>query len=212
MRAPTFSGNGANQLILGNAFCVIRFLANAGLNSYRQYLDTGTVSGIPPGAGGILRTGFNATCGFLIQTGVTHTAIRMWFGLTNGDLHAVGTPVIGTDKHAIAAFRYDTTVDTGTTNWRSVTTAIDGGGKVSGVTVTDTGVDAAVNASPHLFIIQTSITAITFWIDDRVVARHTTNLPTDINLGHTCSVTTLDASNKRIEFGRAFVFHSEFGF
>lgn len=208
MPVPTISGTGTDQFILGNAYAVIRFIANAGANSYRMYLDTGT----PANTGGVVRTGFNATCGWMIQTGITHTAIRMWLGLTDRDLHAIGTPTgNGPSRAAVAAFRYDTGVDTTSTNWRAVTTAISAG-SVSGVTVTDTGVDAAVNGGGYAFVIQTSVTAITFWINGAIVAVHTTNLPTDLNLGHTVSVTTLDATNKRLDWGRSFYFHSEFGF
>lgn len=200
MRAPTLSGVGnanPHQTILGNSFVIARFVTGTAANTYSMYLD------VPGVNGGLIRTGFNAVCGWVIQSGNAHTGIRYWVGFTNTDLHTIGSPGAG---NAVAAFRYDTGVDTANTNWRAVTT-----NNVGGTTTTDTGVDAAVTASPYRFIIQTSTTEIVFWINEVIVARHTTNLPTDINLGHTCSITNLTTGNKRIDFGRAWISHSEFG-
>jgi hypothetical protein len=190
MAAPAYGGSGIQQAILGTTYTVVRFLANAGVNSDSYYLDTA----------GIVRIGFDATCGWMIQTGTVHTNIRMWLGLTSANLSAIGTPT----TELVAAFRYDTGVDTANTNWRAVT--CDG----ASVTTTDTGVNAAVNSTGFRFIIITSASSIKFYINEVLVATHTTSLPGN-TVGHQVAVRTLDATNKRIEWGRSFYFHSEFG-
>jgi hypothetical protein len=78
------------------------------------------------------------------------------------------------------------------------------------VTTTDTGVNAAVNSTGFRFIIITSASSIKFYINEVLVATHTTSLPGN-TVGHQVVVRTLDATNKRIEWGRSFYFHSEFG-
>lgn len=205
MKVAAMSGNGKSQIIPGTTFCVIRFLADGAVSgtwTYRQYLDL-PVPGVA-GGGGLLRTGFDAVCLWLIQTGIVHTGIRMWAGLTTGDLGGQFPAALTAVR--VCAFRYDTAVDTTSTNWRAVTS--NGAG---GVQTTDTLVNAAVNATGFRFMILTSVTTITFYINDVLVASHSTSVPDNVDLGHTVSCTTLDALNKRIEWGRSAYMHSEFG-
>jgi len=198
MPVPPMSGNGISQIIPSTTYCVVRFLANASTNSYRQYLD------LPSGGGGgLLRTGFDAICLWVVQTGIAHTNIREWVGLTTADLHTISSPTAA----RVCAFRFDTAAgDGGNGNWRAVSS--NGAG---GVQVNDTGVSAAVNGVGFRLMILTSVTTITFYINDVLVATHSTFVPDNVDLGHTASVTTLDTVNKRFDFGRAAFMHTEFG-
>lgn len=204
MRVAAMSGNGKSQIIPGTTSCVIRFLADgavSGSGTYRQYLDL-AIPGIG-GEGGLLRTGFDAVCLWLVQTGIVHTNIRMWAGLTTADLNTISSPTAA----SVCAFRYDTSAgDGGTGNWRAVSS--NGAG---GVQVTDTLVAANVNATGFRLMIVTSVTTIFFYINDVLVATHSTSVPANVDLGHTVCCKTLDILNKRIEWARSVYMHSEFG-
>lgn len=201
MPAPTQTGT--LQAILGTTYSVVRYLANSAGSWQSYHLDLN----------GIVRMGFDATCGWLIQTGSSHTNERMWIGFTDTDLlgGGLGGGVGAPTTQNVVGFRYDTVVDAATTNWRAVTC---GGGGTA--TTTDTGVNAATTAGFRM-IIQPTASDVTFWINDQIVAIHTTTLPgSGINLGHIAGVKCLGspavaADNRRIEFGRAFFFHTEFG-
>lgn len=184
MAAPTVAGSGVTQAILGNDYSVLRFLANAGTGSDSYMLDTA----------GICRIGFESEHVWVIQIGNVITSYRVWWGLTTANLSAVGAPT----TQSVAAFRYDTGVDTASVQFRAVT--CDG---ASGVTTTATGVTVTATQA-YRFVIITSSSDVKFYIDGTLVATHTTNLPAaNTNLGHQVVVRTLDASNKRVEWSRS---------
>lgn len=156
---------------------------------------TGAVSG---NSGGVL-SGFNVTrsgwlskTAFVYQPGSTITSGRWWCGFTTADLTAVATP---TTEH-VAAFSYDTGRD-GTVFWRTVT--CDG----TTATVTASSVAFAASTTYNLRIEMNGVTNVLFWIDDVLVATHTTNLPAVTQLlGFQMSVTTLTAATRRFEWSR----------
>jgi hypothetical protein len=94
--------------------------------------------------------------------------LRLWFGFTSADLTAVATP---TTQH-VAAFRYDIGVD-GTAFWRCIT--CDG---ASNVTTTTTSQSIAASTTYRLRIeVDDATPKVDFYINDVLVATHTTNLP-----------------------------------
>lgn len=187
---PKLSGTGVSQTIVGNTSLVHRLLANAGIDSYRVIFGEGCV-----------RLGYDVVACWIVQTGNVITNVRYWVGLADSLLNATSSPTVP----AVAAFRYDTGPD-GTAFWRCVTS--DGAGGVT-TTVTTTPI---ATSTPYRLMVQTTISEVTFWIDNVLVARHTATLPGNLTLGYNISVTTLDAANKRLDFARLFLMHSEFGF
>lgn len=117
--------------------------------------------------------------------------VRHWVGFSSAALDQVGTP---TTEH-VAGFRYDTGVD-GTAFWRCVT--CDG---ASNVTTTATSVAAANDTTrPQGWImrIEWDASNVYFFIDDVLVATHTTNLPGSTTMCTAeLSVTTLTSAAKR---------------
>lgn len=115
--------------------------------------------------------------------------VRFWMGLFSADPMGSATPAI-----SYAAFRYDTVAD-GTVFWRAVTD--DGGGAP---TVTATTV-AVATTTPHRFkiIMDTGAANVRFYIDEVLVATHTTDLPPlDTLLAHHEEVRALAAVAKQI--------------
>lgn len=99
----------------------------------------------------------------------------------------------------IAAFRFSTNADD--TNWMAYTAGAGGAGVN---TITNTGVAVAVN-TVYTFKIEFNPTtpSVKFYINDVLVAEHTTNLPgvtTTIMYG--ISVTTLEAVSKSFKWSR----------
>jgi hypothetical protein len=122
---------------------------------------------------------------------VTITSARYWVGLFSADPTASATPAVH-----LAAFRYDTTPDT-TAFWRCVTN--DGGGSP---TVSTTNVAFTASTS-WVLRIRLSLTDVKFFINDVLVATHTTTLPgSTTGLGWWITVTTTNAAAKAIRFGR----------
>lgn len=167
-------------------------------------IQTGAVSG---NSGGIRPTNYGGN-GEAVRTewfpdymhrfgmGASIASIRSWQGFTSASLDAVATP---TTQH-VAAFRFDTSVD-GTNFWRCVT--CDG---ASNVTTTTTTVAMAINTYYKLRIEFTSASECTFWINDVLVATHTTNLPGSTTLISPISrIATLTSQLRRAQIGRLAV-------
>lgn len=127
--------------------------------------------------------------------------VRHWCGFSSAALDQVATP---TTQH-VAAFRYDTGVD-GTAFWRAVT--CDG---ASNVTTTTTSVAAANDTTKPggwLLRIEMDASNVYFYIDDALVATHSTNLPGSTTaLGVKMAVTTLTTAAKRNAWSWLYVWH-----
>lgn len=121
------------------------------------------------------------------------TNSRYWIGLFSASPVASGVPNI----HALA-FRYDTGVD-GTAFWRCVTIA----GTGASANVTTTTVATAINTAYDLYIVPNSTTKVSFYINNVLVAVHTSTLPTSSTLlGYGCQVTTLTTGPHNIRVSR----------
>ena len=131
-----------------------------------------------------------------MRVGTPITLCRYWLGMF------ASTPMAATDP-AISGFgfRYSTDVD-GTAFWR--TWSNDGAG---GGTVTVTTVALVANTVYNLVaeVAQDGL-SIAFYIDDVLVATHTTNLPVGATpLGHVEQVRTLDVTAKLISISKIYV-------
>ena len=123
--------------------------------------------------------------------------VRIWNGLFSGSPVASALPALH-----LAGFRYDTSVD-GTAFWRCVTN--DGGGVG---TVTTTTVAVVQNTSYKFRIDMSSSGNVKFYINDTLVATHTTTLPGSTqNLGHVENLRTLAAATKNYKISRIFMEH-----
>jgi hypothetical protein len=122
------------------------------------------------------------------------TSTRLWVGLTSGELAALSA---NPTTQTVAAFRYDSGLDTGAT-WRTVT--CDG----TAATVTNTGVAIAADSSYELRIeVDPAGSPIRFWVNGDLVATHTTHLPAaTTDLGYTARLRTLAAASRALRFGR----------
>jgi hypothetical protein len=127
-----------------------------------------------------------------IKTGATLTTVRHWVGMFSADPSASATPAVH-----YAAFRYDTTADSASAVWRTVTDSGTG-------TPAKTDTTVAVAASTaYTMRIRLSATDVKFYINDVLVATHTSTLPTTTTgLGYYVGVTTLAASARTIKVGR----------
>lgn len=138
---------------------------------------------------------------FTIRTTDTSTElndVRIWCGFASADPSGSSTPAI-----TLAAFRYATDVD-GTAFWRCVT---DNGTGSPAVTVTTTAV--AVSTRYRMLIDARDSTSIKFYINDTLVATHTTTLPVNTtDMGGTFQIRQLATSIvKRFYFSNWFVRH-----
>jgi hypothetical protein len=121
------------------------------------------------------------------------TNSRYWVGLFSASPVASGVPNI----HAVA-FRYDTGVD-GTAFWRTVSIA----GTGASANVTTTSVAVAINTAYKLRIRVVTTSKVEFYINNVLVATHTTTLPTSSTLlGYGCQVTTLTTGPHNIRVSR----------
>lgn len=154
----------------------------------------GNTAGLAPAPLG--RFDFNGDHIGIVRTSTSIAAIRLWFGLATAGLSAVSTPGAGQD---VAAFRFATDVDVGAT-WRAVTH--DGSGNPP--TVTDTGVPIAVTTNYRGRVVRLASGNVDFYLNDVLVATHTTRLPAGASISNwVTSVTTLAAAAKAIGFSRA---------
>jgi hypothetical protein len=165
---------------------------------------TGAVSGNASGistTATITRPDWTSDSVFRVKLGAAADllAVRKWVGLWSvvpATMDASATPA----AH-LAAFRYDTAAD-GTAFWRCVTAA---GTATQTVTVC-TGVGAIAAATAYDMRIRLLGTAVEFYINDSLMARHTTNLPVATGmLGFGVRVATLAAGAKSIKWGRVSI-------
>jgi hypothetical protein len=132
----------------------------------------------------------------------TITSYRLWVGLFSGSVHTSSDPAV----HG-AGFRYDTGAD-GTAFWR--TWSNDG---TSTGTVTTTSASVVASTAYRLRIhVQDStysgLEQVRFWVNDVLVATHTTNLPlTGFTLIPHVRLTTLTAAARGIAWGRIALSH-----
>ena len=127
------------------------------------------------------------------------TSVRYWSGWSSADPGQSATPTA-----ALAAFRYDSSVDTGAT-WRAVTS--NTGSAVQ--TVTNTGVPVTIGGRYRLRVDFIDVgAAVEFYIDDVLVATHTTNLPSNnLQMGWMNFVTTLSTARRSLLWSRTAVMH-----
>lgn len=129
----------------------------------------------------VIQTRWSPEIHFAIKTGTSLAGTRFWIGISaayiddtapieDGDLSITN----GTFSIASAAFCYDATVHSGSAFWRAHTSA--GGGTNDG-TVTVTAQSIAVDTAYNLRIIANPGSNIEFYINDTLVATHTTDLP-----------------------------------
>lgn len=126
----------------------------------------------------------------LITPDTAITLVRYWFGLFSADPTGSADPAA-----SLAAWRYDTAVDTATPNWRCCTK--DG----TTITAVDSGIPV-IASEPYQLGVEfegvpgTAPTACIFTCNRAVVARITTHLPAtgSNNLGLVAKVTTLSAA------------------
>lgn len=147
---------------------------------YLRYTSSGVIdtdAGWSPDAYDHTRRRYDPIWEAGVMAATTQTNTRVWFGMFSGDPMASATPALH-----YAAFRYDTATD-GTAFWRCCT---DDGVGAPTVTVTTVGYTALVGH--RLKIVMDSLAstpAVRFYIDDVLVATHTTDLPgIDTDLAH----------------------------
>lgn len=140
----------------------------------------------------VVRRDWLPEAAFFAKVGATLTSARHWVGLFSGDPSGSATPSLH-----LAGFRYDTAAD-GTAFWRCVTAA---GSATQTVTVTTVAVTAS--AAYRLRITSADANTVDFFINDVLVARHTTNLPTATTaLQLWAAVTALSASARTLDVNR----------
>lgn len=132
-----------------------------------------------------------------LMTGSSLATCRLWVGLAASALIASDTPSVH-----YAAFRYSPAVD-GTAFWRCVT---DNGSGSPTVTVTTAAI--AVSTRYKLRIDATDPASIKFYINDALVATHTTTLPTSsTKLGIEGRLRTLENVAKALALSRVVLNH-----
>ena len=142
-------------------------------------------------AGGRWRSGWDPAMEWAASTASTLTSIRIWMGAFSGAPSASADPAV----HGYG-FRFDTGASD--TNYQAWCNDGSGGG-----TITDTQV--AVNSTTTKFfkiVVSGDGTSIAYYINDTLVATHTTDLPTTttyINGG--LYVTTLTGSTRALRIG-----------
>jgi hypothetical protein len=137
-----------------------------------------------------------------MKTGADATDIqncRIWVGMGSASITGSATPT----AH-MAAFRYDTAAD-GTAFWRCVSNS--GGAGTHEVSTTSV---AVTSNTRYRFRIVCTTTTIKFYINDALVATHSTSVPSgSTGMAWFCSVTNLLAGTARkIRFGRAACRHN----
>lgn len=129
------------------------------------------------------------------------TTIRYWMGMFSASPDAIAR---GTGTIHLAAFSYDTGVD-GTAFWRTSTSA----GVANTFTTTTTTTAIAANTEYKLYInCSTASTDCKFYINDVLVATHTTNLPTITQtLGYGNRVITLTTAARNLKTSSIYLRH-----
>lgn len=128
-----------------------------------------------------------------MRTGPDITSVRYWFGLFSASPMASDDPAI----HGMG-FRYSTAVD-GTAFWRCWSNDGAGGGTVTVTTIpiaADTSYVLSIEISPDGL-------SILFFINDVLVATHTTDLPAAAQpLGHVERIITLVAGGRSVRVAK----------
>lgn len=154
-------------------------------------------AGLEPGTTfSMIRREWLPTTFFRIKTGSSIAVIRIMVGMFSADPSGNPMPV----QHC-AGFRYSTDED-GTAFWRTITNDGSGSG-----TVTTTTAPIAVDTAYDLKIEQDA-SEVRFYIDDTLVATHTTELPGLSNANApNVKVTTLENVAKTLKFSFWKVWH-----
>lgn len=123
----------------------------------------------------VVQTRWSPELLFAIKTGASLTGVRFWIGISASYLGGTA-PVAdgGTFSIASAAFAWDATVHSGSNFWRAHTS--DGSG-ASGATVTTTSTAIATSTTYNLRVKANPGSNVLFYINDTLVATHTTDLP-----------------------------------
>jgi len=175
-------GTASNIKDSGGAY--VRQLSAAALNNRGSFICAQTQ----------IRTDWEGEMQFKIKTGGDIASVRTFVGLESTDITDVGDSA---PQAHYAMFRYATDVD-GTAFWRTMTND-------NGVTPTVTTTSVAIAVDTVYFLrIRWNAAAdeIKFYIDDVLVATHTTDLPTSsTSLGPVVSVKTLNGNVKGILWG-----------
>jgi hypothetical protein len=181
MTAPTIAGTATNIHVTGSSQ-FMNYASGIVANDEGGHVSVFTL------------TRFNRRPIFTIgvRTGGVLTVSRIWVGLFSADPMGSATPAVH-----LMAFRRDT--GAGDANWQAVT---DNGSGTP--TVTNTSVTVAIDQSERFTIIVDSAGAnVRFYIDEVLVATHTTTLPgATTDLGYVCKVRTLEAVAKSFRFSR----------
>lgn len=136
---------------------------------------------------------------FMVKLGATISSYRFWAGLFDAVPNSASDPTLNG-----AAFRYATDVD-GTAFWRCWSNDNSGGGSV-----TTTSVAVAANGTYRLRI-KCNASDIEFYIDDVLVATHSSNLPVATTmLGYNISLATLTGSSRAFSWSRIMLTHGPF--
>lgn len=155
---PTILSYGTQGQTIIAPYSLVTFTTSASINDKAGWVGLG---------GNICERDLEPDCSIVISTGATITSYRVWAGLTSADLSGVGAP---TTQH-VMAFRYDTGTD-GTT-WHAITC-----NGASGVTNTDSTITVSASTVYRFRIVYDAANAaVRFFINDQLVATHSTNLP-----------------------------------
>ena len=161
---------------------------NRNMISCTTAASSGATSGVISAAFTYTRRAYEPTVIHAIRTQGSIADVRIWAGVFGADPTGSETAPANT-----AAFRYDTGVD-GTAFWRTVT---------SDATTPDVKISttAIATGTEYVLRIELSSAAVEFFIDDVLVATHSSNIPvstTTVGLGAT--MTALTASAKGIRW------------
>jgi hypothetical protein len=132
----------------------------------------------------------------IVRPGPTISSYRFWAGMFDAVPNSASDPVVNG-----AGFRYATDVD-GTAFWRTWSNDNSGAG-----TATTTSV-AIVAGQEYTLRIKCLASSIEFYIDDVLVATHSTNLPaTGTLMGYNISLATLTAAARAFSWSRIRIAH-----
>lgn len=158
---------------------------------------TGATSGNTSGmhtAYNVTRRDWSPSVTFVVESGASTNNVRNWIGLFESTPAASGAPSI-----RYAAFRWDYAIEGAGSNWQCCTDAATGT-----PTKTDSGIPFQASML-HTFRIDIdgTVPAVEFFIDDVLVARHTSNLPAaSTPLGIEIAVTTETNQARSVEWSR----------
>ncbi len=151
----------------------------------------------------VIQTRWSPDLHFSIKSGAALTGHRFWIGVVASFIDDTA-PVAdgGTFSIASACFTWDATVHSGSNFWRTHTS--DGSG-AAGATVTTAATAIAVDTEYDLRIKFNPGTNVLFYINDTLVATHTTDLPSVSTAYGICM--RVIGTDKTMLFKRALVLH-----